>query len=72
MRAQDEDVIRRLGLRAGGVYRWREILERVGATVRGTDLPSICTTCPWLHLGWCAEGIERVRSSRDKGAMSRS
>jgi uncharacterized protein len=63
MRAQDEDVARRLGLKDGGVYPWREILERVARSVRGADLPAICTTCPWLSLGWCAEGIEALRTS---------
>jgi hypothetical protein len=63
MRSQDEDVARRLGLADGGVYRWREILDRVARSVRGADLPAICTTCPWLSLGWCAEGIEGIRTS---------
>ena len=62
MRTQDEEVIARLGLLAGRTYRWREILSRVAERVRGTDLPGLCTTCPWLSLGWCAEGIERVRA----------
>ena len=61
MRAQDEDVVRRLGLEAGGTYPWSAILDRVRASVRGEDLRAICTTCPWLHLGWCAEGIEALR-----------
>jgi uncharacterized protein len=64
MRRQDEDVLARLSLSAGDVLPWREVLARVGASVRGTDLPAICTTCPWLHLGWCAEGVERVRAEQ--------
>ena len=62
MRAQDEDVLRRLGLAAGGVYPWRVVLDRVRARVRGSDLPAICTTCPWLSLGWCAEGVDALRA----------
>ena len=62
MRSQDEDVLSRLGLEAGEAYTWAEILTRIAASVRGGDLPGICTTCPWLHLGWCAEGIDRLRS----------
>jgi len=61
MRAQDEDVARRLGFEAGQVATWGEILARVADRLRGRDLPGICTTCPWLALGWCAEGIERLR-----------
>lgn len=62
MRAQDLDVLRRLDLVEGHVYTWREILARVAGSVRGEDLRAICTTCPWLRFGWCAEGVERVRA----------
>ena len=62
MRAQDEDVLARLGLALDGVYPWRTIRNRIRLSVRGTDLPDICTTCPWLDLGFCAEGIEALRA----------
>lgn len=63
MRSQDEDVLARLDLEAGETYAWEEILGRIAGHIRGGDLPGICTTCPWLHLGWCAEGIERLRTA---------
>lgn len=61
MRAQDEDVLRRLGLQAGDVRPFAEVEARIGRSVQGEDLAVICTTCPWLHLGWCAEGVDRLR-----------
>lgn len=61
MRAQDEDVAARLGLSPGDVLPWSDILSRVKRHVRGADLPGICTTCPWLSLGWCAEGIDALQ-----------
>jgi hypothetical protein len=60
MRAQDRDVLRRLGFRAGDEVAWGDVLSRIGSNVRGSDLPVICTTCPWLSLGWCAEGIDSL------------
>ena len=69
MRAQDEDVARRLGLHAGEIVPWSEILHRVRSRLRGPDLPAICTTCPWLSLGWCAEGIERVHAGPASDAL---
>jgi hypothetical protein len=71
MRAQDEEVIRRLGLAAGETYAWSEVLDRVRGSVRGSDLPAICTTCPWLPLGWCAEGIDRLRAASAGAAEGR-
>lgn len=70
MRAQDLEVARRLGIEEGAVLPWGEILARVARSVRGTDLPAICTTCPWLGLGWCAEGVERTRAVRAGTAPS--
>ncbi|MDF0651721.1 MAG: hypothetical protein P0121_09670 [Nitrospira sp.] len=29
----------------------------------GDDLPSTCGSCRWLPLGYCREGIDRLRSS---------
>jgi uncharacterized protein len=60
MRAQDEAVLSALALEAGAVVPWREILARIGARVGGADLPRLCTTCPWLPLGWCAQGIDAL------------
>jgi hypothetical protein len=62
MRAQDEDVLRRLWLTAGEVLPWGRVLERITRSLKGEDLPGICTTCPWLALGWCAEGIDALRA----------
>jgi hypothetical protein len=62
MRAQDETVLRRLGLEAGVVLAWQDVRRKIRAAVRGADLPGICTTCPWLPLGWCAAGVDALRS----------
>jgi uncharacterized protein len=62
MVAQDEAVLARLWLTAGEVLPWSRILERIARAVAGADLPGLCTTCPWLPLGWCAEGLERLRA----------
>ena len=70
MRSQDRDVLARLGLEAGESYEWVEVLTRIATRVRGADLPDVCTTCPWLHLGWCAEGLERLRAETAAAAAA--
>jgi hypothetical protein len=62
MMAQDRDVLARLGVRPGTHVRWREILDRIRTSVTGADLPGICGSCRWLPLGYCKEGIDRLRS----------
>ena len=68
MQAQDRQVLARLGLTAGRTVRWREVLDRIRGSIAGRDLPDICGSCRWLPLGYCAEGIEKLRSREALGA----
>jgi len=61
MKAHDREVLRRLRLEEGATPAWGEVLERIASNVRGEDLPAICTTCPWLSMGACAQGVDRLR-----------
>ncbi len=67
MRAQDEDVLKRLGLEAGAAVSWTDLRALIAARIRGGDLDTICTTCPWLELGYCAEGVEALRPTTSHG-----
>ncbi len=62
MRDQDRQVLTRLGLQAGSLVRWRDVLDRIRGSITGDDLPDICGSCRWLPLGYCAQGIDRLRS----------
>ena len=61
IRVQDHDVLRRLGLAPGDRLAWKTILDRIAASIAGDSLDSICGRCRWLSLGYCREGIERLR-----------
>jgi hypothetical protein len=58
---QDRDVLRRLRLEAGARVTWREVLARIAKSIEPDDLDDICGACPWLELGTCKAGIERLR-----------
>ena len=64
MKEQDLVVIKRLGLQIGSRLHWRDILERIRISVSSDDLPSICGSCRWLPLGYCKEGVNRLRDSK--------
>jgi len=32
--------------------------------VKGSDLPGICGSCRWLPLGYCRDGIDKLRSGQ--------
>ena len=61
MIAQDRVVLQRLGLVENQAVTWRHVLQRISATTAGKDLSTICGACPWLPLGYCAEGIDRLK-----------
>ena len=65
MRAQDRTVIALLGLQPGSQLPWSDILHRIRTSVTGASLPDICGRCRWLPLGYCKEGIDRLRSESD-------
>ena len=58
---QDRDVLKRLAIRDGETLPWGEILGRIARSVAPGDLDSICGACPWLPLGHCAEGLDKLR-----------
>jgi len=60
MQAQDREVLQRLSIAEGEVLPWREILRRIGSNVASEALEQICGSCPWLPLGFCREGIDRL------------
>ena len=68
IRLQDESVLERLGIEAGVEMPWHSLVRRLAVHIQGIDLGEICTTCPWLPLGWCAEGIDAAQHSLRSGA----
>ena len=57
---RDALILERLGLAAGQVVTWAEILSRVATALQPDDLLQICSTCPWLPYGVCQEGVRMV------------
>lgn len=68
MTRQDRHVLERLGLTVGHRLRWRDVLARIRRSLSGDDLPGICGACRWLPLGYCREGLERLRSQDSEPA----
>lgn len=57
---RDASVLVKLGLEADRTYTWRDIEARVAENVIPSDVPVLCSTCPWLSYGVCEEGVDRV------------
>jgi hypothetical protein len=59
---QDLDLLKRLGLEAGSQMPAGEAWEEVRERLAPGDLAEICGDCEWLGLGYCAEGLKRLRT----------
>lgn len=67
IKSQDDAVLERLGIEAGTELPWHRVVRRMAVHVKGLDLGQICTTCPWLPLGWCAEGLDAAQHALRAG-----
>lgn len=67
MQRQDRDVLRRLEMKEGEIRPWGKILERIIDRIDPNLLPEICGSCPWLPLGYCQEGIRRLKRVEEVG-----
>lgn len=61
---RDANMLDHLGLRLDEQYTWKEILSLIGKVAVPADIPRFCSTCPWLHFGYCEDGVERVTQKR--------
>lgn len=60
--ARDRRVLEAIAMRPGGTATWGQLRTRVAAAFAPADLDGLCATCPWLPLGFCQEGLERLRA----------
>jgi len=58
----DSKLLDRLGFEAGTQILAGEAWERVKERLAPGDLAEICGDCEWLGLGYCAEGLKRLRT----------
>ena len=62
---KDNSVIEFLGFKPSGRHKWEEILQRISETVNASMLIGLCDKCPWFPLGYCEEGILRLKRLTD-------
>ncbi|MDO8716527.1 MAG: DUF1284 domain-containing protein [Dehalococcoidales bacterium] len=64
-RIKDKDaaILKKLGFRANALTTPREAWERVRENFTPGDITAMCGRCQWLELGYCVEGLTRLRGS---------
>ncbi len=60
---QDLAVLQRLGFEIGAQMPAGNAWARVKEKIAPEDIVEICSDCEWLELGYCAEGLARLKMS---------
>lgn len=60
VRERDRQVAGRLDLKAEDILTIKEVLDSVKKKIKPGDLSVICKDCPWLKMGYCAEGLKKI------------
>jgi hypothetical protein len=59
--AKDRNVLAALGLGPGDELSWSGIQQRIRAFISPSWLEEVCRDCEWFTLGYCVEGLEKLR-----------
>lgn len=70
VKRKDDEVAALLGIYPGRRYRWEEILERISGRIPPAVLKDLCGNCRWYSLGYCEEGIEKLKNKQQDGGLS--
>lgn len=62
IQTKDADVLDRLGLRADAETTSGEAWQRVKERISLEDLKEMCRKCEWLGLGYCVEGLAKLKT----------
>ena len=60
---QDLEVMAKLGLKPETRLSSGEVRARIEESFSAQDLFCICQDCEWWNLGYCAEGLSKLKSS---------
>jgi len=53
-----------LGVAAGQIYGWGDLVDRVTERIRPEDLDRICLGCRWLEAGFCKDALRALLAQR--------
>ena len=65
IRINDKDaaILKKLGFRANSCTTPKEAMAKVKEIFSPGDITAMCGQCQWLELGYCVEGLTKLRSS---------
>lgn len=63
IKEMDNVVLKILGIEEGSELEYREILLKLKKSMNEEDMDKICENCKWQNLGYCKEGLKKLKES---------
>jgi len=57
---RDKQIAESLNLKAEDTLTVKEVMDLLKKEIKPGDLAVICKDCPWLKMGYCEEGLEKI------------
>jgi len=63
IKEKDATILKKLGFRDNSFTTPKEAWGKVKEQFKTKDITAMCGRCQWLELGYCVEGLDRLRGS---------
>lgn len=62
VKTRDLEVLHRLGFEVGAQVMPNEAWTRIKERITSEDVAALCHDCEWWELGYCIDGLERLKA----------
>jgi hypothetical protein len=62
IKTRDLELLHRLGFEVGAQVTANEAWTRIKERITSEDVAALCHECEWWDLGYCVEGLERLKA----------
>lgn len=63
IKEMDNAVLKILGIKQGSVLEYNKIIVKLKKSMKEEEMDKICEHCRWQYLGYCKEGLKKLKGS---------
>lgn len=61
VKVKDKVILKILGIEVGEVVRYKDVVDKIKENMTEEKMMNICKDCEWFNLGYCLEGIKKLK-----------
>ncbi|HHW58267.1 MAG TPA: DUF1284 domain-containing protein [Clostridia bacterium] len=61
VKGKDRAILKILGIEVGEVVRYKDVVDKIKENMTEEKMMNICKDCEWFNLGYCLEGIRKLK-----------